>query len=58
MQRNLGEPWDIIASCELSLFVDQVFIQEQMKDKSGKNANSSEIIWHLHNNEKQIFNTF
>jgi len=29
-----------------------------MKDKSRKNANSSEIIWHLRNNQEQIFNTF
>jgi predicted nucleotide-binding protein (sugar kinase/HSP70/actin superfamily) len=30
------------------------FIQEQMKDKSGKNANSSKIILHLQHSEKQI----
>jgi hypothetical protein len=30
------------------------FIQEQMKDKSGKNANSSKIILHLQHSEQQI----
>jgi hypothetical protein len=41
MKQNLGEPWDKIASYELTLYVDQVFFQEQMKGKSRKNANSS-----------------
>jgi hypothetical protein len=30
------------------------FIQEQMKDKLGKNANSSKIILHLQHSEEQI----